>query len=129
MTDPATGTSQVKRLIMQQQGQSASELPPQYIKQGQQTMTTNEAKVNQSIVGTETKTVKAGTFTNATHAKYVDGTTTTDGYFHSTVPIVGMLQVTATSSTQPPTTMELVSFRMSGATTEITGTIGTFPGS
>lgn len=129
MAGPSTGTTQVKRMIIQQQGQPAYELPAQYMQQGQQPITPTEAKINQAILGSEAKTVRAGTFANATHAKYTEGNTTTDGYFHSTVPITGMVYVTVTSSNQPPTTLELLSFKMSGATTEITGPAGSFPGS
>ncbi len=125
------GPMSVKRMIMQQQGQPAYEMPASMMAQMQrQVVSSDTSRVNNSIVGTETKIVKAGTFTNAVHARYVDSSTntTTDGYFHATVPITGMVHVVSTTQGQPPVTMELLSTRTSGATTEITGPVQRFPG-
>lgn len=123
------GPMTVKRMIVQQQGQPAMEMPAFLVGQMQDSMVTGDSsRVNENIVGTETRTVKAGTFANAVHARYVDGDTATDGYFHPTAPITGMVYVVSTTQGQPPMTMELTAYQESGATSEITGPVQPFPG-
>ena len=131
MPAPTMGGSP-KRIIMQS-AMGVFEIPASSMQAGQQAQAqiTSDAQVNGGIVGRETKTVKGGTFANAVHSRYTAQTATTDGYFHSSVPVTGMVSTATTITGQGTISMEMVSFKTSGAVSEITGTpqqMPTFPG-